>query len=463
MGITTHAVAIIGSGPAAYTAAIYTARADLRPIVFEGSGGAGGALMTTTEVENFPGFSAGILGPDLIGAMRLQAQKFGAGLLQTTVASVQLGEDEKIIVTEDGETLRASAIIVATGSKYRTLGLANEDRLTGRGVSWCATCDGPFFRDQDIAVVGGGDSALEEANYLSRFARTVTILHRRDTLRASQIMQARALANSKVSFRWNTEVVAVEGDAKLASIRVRDVTTGRVSDFALNGLFIAIGHEPRSDLFRGQLDLDEHGYIRVSAPSSRTNISGVFACGDVVDRHYRQAFTAAGTGCVAALDAERFLIAQRARGRAPMQSSQPVQSTQRAREPIVVLHGNTKGATVETEVLVKKQGSAVHLTDQTFSKIVLESERPVLVDFWATWCGPCRLMSPAIDDIAREYVDRLVVVKLDVDECAKTAAMYDVTSMPVIKIFVGGEVVHTIVGAKPKGLLVEALKEFLRK
>jgi thioredoxin reductase (NADPH) len=305
---------IIGSGPAGYTAAVYAARADLKPLVFEGSVTAGGALMNTTDVENFPGFPQGVQGPDLMESLRSQAERFGAELVPEDVVSVSLHGEVKEVVTGDpqwgGQTVhRARAVILATGSAYRELGLPNEKRLSGHGVSWCATCDGFFFRDQDIVVVGGGDSALEEATFLSRFARSVTIVHRRDTLRASKIMQARAMTDPKITFRWNTEVVDVLGDDRMTGLRVRDVRTGDESELAVTGLFVAIGHDPRVELFHEQVALDDEGYVAVHGRSGRTSVPGVFACGDVVDHEYRQAITAAGSGCAAALDAERYLAA----------------------------------------------------------------------------------------------------------------------------------------------------------
>jgi thioredoxin reductase (NADPH) len=305
---------IIGSGPAGYTAAIYAARADLRPLVFEGSVTAGGALMNTTEVENFPGFPAGIQGPELMENLRGQAERFGAELVPNDVVAVRLqGEVKEVDVPADsGEgvvTHLARTVILATGSAYRELGLENEKRLSGRGVSWCATCDGFFFREQDIVVVGGGDSALEEATFLTRFARSVTLVHRRDTLRASKIMQTRAQADPKLSFLWNSEVVDVLGDAKLTGLRVRNVVTGEESTLDVTGLFVAIGHDPRVELFKDQVSLDEEGYVAVRGRTGRTSVPGVFACGDVVDHEYRQAITAAGSGCAAALDAERYLAA----------------------------------------------------------------------------------------------------------------------------------------------------------
>nr|WSZ97217.1 thioredoxin-disulfide reductase [Streptomyces sp. NBC_00857] len=302
-------VIIIGSGPAGYTAALYTARASLKPLVFEGAVTAGGALMNTTEVENFPGFRDGIMGPDLMDNMRAQAERFGAELVPDDVIAADLTGDIKTVTDTAGTVHRAKAVIVTTGSQHRKLGLPNEDTLSGRGVSWCATCDGFFFKDQDIAVVGGGDTAMEEATFLSRFAKSVTIVHRRDTLRASKAMQDRAFADPKIKFAWDSEVAEIHGDQKLSGLTLRNTKTGDSSPLSVTGLFIAVGHDPRTELFKGQLDLDDEGYLTVAAPSTRTNLSGVFGAGDVVDHTYRQAITAAGTGCSAALDAERHLAA----------------------------------------------------------------------------------------------------------------------------------------------------------
>jgi thioredoxin reductase (NADPH) len=304
-----HDVIIIGSGPAGYTAALYAARAQLKPLVFEGSVTAGGALMKTTDVENFPGFPDGVLGPDLMDAMRKQAERFGAQLIAEDVTGVDLTADPKRVIVE-GDVYLARTVIIATGSRYRELDVPGEKLLSGHGVSWCATCDGFFFRDKDIAVIGGGDSAMEEATFLTRFARSVTVVHRRDALRASKIMQERAFANPKISFRWNSEVVEVLGDGKVSGLRLRDTVTGEESTLEVSGLFVAIGHEPRSELFAGQLATDAAGYLLVEQPTTRTAIPGVFACGDVVDHTYRQAVTAAGTGCAAALDAERYLASR---------------------------------------------------------------------------------------------------------------------------------------------------------
>ncbi|MET9219161.1 MULTISPECIES: thioredoxin-disulfide reductase [unclassified Streptomyces] len=302
-------VIIIGSGPAGYTAALYTARASLNPLVFEGSVTAGGALMNTTEVENFPGFRDGIVGPDLMDNMRAQAERFGAELVPDDVVAVDLGGDIKTVTDSAGTVHRAKTVIVTTGSQHRKLNLPNEDQLSGRGVSWCATCDGFFFREQDIAVIGGGDTAMEEATFLSRFAKSVKIVHRRDSLRASKAMQDRAFADPKISFVWDSEVAEIHGDGKLSGLTLRNTKTGETSELPVTGLFIAIGHDPRSELFKGVLDVDGEGYLTVQAPSTRTNVPGVFAAGDVVDHTYRQAITAAGTGCSAALDAERYLAA----------------------------------------------------------------------------------------------------------------------------------------------------------
>ncbi|MFC7305953.1 thioredoxin-disulfide reductase [Streptomyces monticola] len=302
-------VIIIGSGPAGYTAALYTARASLKPLVFEGAVTAGGALMNTTEVENFPGFQDGVMGPELMDNMRAQAERFGAELIPDDVVAVDLTGEIKTVTDTAGTVHRAKAVIITTGSQHRKLGLPNEDALSGRGVSWCATCDGFFFKDQDIAVIGGGDTAMEEATFLSRFAKSVTIVHRRDSLRASKAMQDRAFADPKIKFIWDNGVAEIHGDQKLTGLTLRNTKTGETSELPVTGLFIAIGHDPRTELFKGQLDLDDEGYLKVEAPSTRTNLTGVFAAGDVVDHTYRQAITAAGTGCSAALDAERFLAA----------------------------------------------------------------------------------------------------------------------------------------------------------
>jgi thioredoxin reductase (NADPH) len=302
----TRNVIIIGSGPTGYTAAVYAARAELHPLVFEGSVTAGGALMNTTEVENFPGFRDGIMGPALMDEMRGQAERFGAELVPDDVVEVDLTGDVKVVKTAT-DTYTARAVILAMGSGYRKLGLPREEELSGRGVSWCATCDGFFFRDQHIAVVGGGDSAVEEATFLTRFASKVSLIVRRDELRASKIMQERAFADPKLEIVWNSVVEQIHGDDRLESLTLRDTVTGESRALDATGLFIAVGHDPRSELLVGQVDLDDNGYVIVEQPSTATNLPGVFAAGDLVDHVYRQAITAAGTGCAAALDAERFL------------------------------------------------------------------------------------------------------------------------------------------------------------
>jgi thioredoxin reductase (NADPH) len=298
---------IVGSGPAGYTAAIYASRAQLNPVQYEGSVTAGGALMTTTEVENFPGFVDGVMGPVLMEDMRKQAARFGTELITDDVVEMDLKGDVKTIKDGSGNVVQARAVILATGSAYKHIGLANEDRLSGRGVSWCATCDGFFFRDQTIAVVGGGDSAVEEATFLTKFASKVVLIHRRDSLRASKIMADRALNNPKIEMLWNTEVVDILGAEKVSGLALKNTVTGELSERDFTGLFVAIGHIPRSELLIGQIDLDNEGYVKVEGRSTRTNLPGVFACGDLVDHTYRQAITAAGSGCQAALDAEKFL------------------------------------------------------------------------------------------------------------------------------------------------------------
>jgi thioredoxin reductase (NADPH) len=298
---------IVGSGPSGYTAAIYAARAQLNPIIYEGSVTAGGALMNTTEVENFPGFIDGIMGPDLMDAMRKQAKRFGANLITDDIVEMDLSGPIKVLKDGSGNTVKAKSVILAMGSAYREIGLENEKRLSGRGVSWCATCDGFFFRDQTIAVVGGGDSAVEEATFLTKFASKVVLIHRRDSLRASKIMAERALSNPKIEMLWNTEVVDVLGAEKVEALSLKNTLTGEMSKRDFTGLFVAIGHDPRSELVKGQVALDDEGYVIVEGRSTKTNLEGVFACGDLVDHTYRQAITAAGTGCQSALDAEKFL------------------------------------------------------------------------------------------------------------------------------------------------------------
>ncbi|MGW9119278.1 thioredoxin-disulfide reductase [Streptomyces sp. NPDC055663] len=310
MSTDIHNVIVIGSGPAGYTAALYTARADLKPLVFGGAIFVGGSLTTTTEVENFPGFPQGVQGPQLMEDMRAQAERFGAEMIDDDIVEVDLTADIKTVTDTAGTVHRARAVIIATGSGYRKLGLPKEDELSGRGVSWCATCDGLFFKGRDIVVVGGGDTAMEEATFLTRFAKSVTVVHRRSALRASQVMQNRAFSDDKISFAFDSEIAQIkDADGMLCSLTLRDTFTGATRDVDATGLFIAIGHDPRTELFKDQLDLDDEGYLKVQSPSTRTNIPGVFGAGDVVDHTYRQAITAAGSGCAAALDAERYLAA----------------------------------------------------------------------------------------------------------------------------------------------------------
>ena len=304
---SVHDLVIVGSGPAGYTAAIYAARAQLKPLVYEGAVSAGGALMNTTEVENFPGWPAGIMGPELMDKLREQAEKFGAQLITDDITEMKLTGDIKVLKDGSGKTIEAKAVILATGSAYKEIGLPNEKRLSGRGVSWCATCDGFFFRDKVLAVVGGGDSAMEEATFLTKFATKVIVIHRRDSLRASKIMAERAQKNPKIEFIWNTEVIDVLGADNVTGLKLRNVVTGEESEKPFDGLFVAIGHAPRSELVKGQIDINNEGYVQVDGRSTRTNLKGVFACGDLVDHTYRQAITAAGSGCQAALDAEKFL------------------------------------------------------------------------------------------------------------------------------------------------------------
>ena len=310
--MTVHELIIIGSGPAGYTAAIYAARAALNPVVFEGARDSGGALMNTTEVEYFPRFTDGVMGPDLMGQMRSQAEKFGAQLISDDVEAVDLTGKIKKVTDSAGKIWEAKAVILAMGSGYRKLGVEGEEQLSGRGVSWCATCDGAFFRDKPIAVIGGGDSAVEEATFLTRFASRVTLVHRRDELRASKAMVARAEKDPKLDFAWNSVVESINGDARVESVTLRDTVTGEHRQLEVSGVFVAIGHDPRSTLVTGQVELDEAGYVKVVAGSQATNLPGVFACGDLVDHTYRQAITAAGSGCRAALDAERWLAANEA-------------------------------------------------------------------------------------------------------------------------------------------------------
>ena len=387
---------------------------------------AGGALMNTTEVENFPGFRDGIMGPALMDEMRAQAERFGAELVADDIIAVDLTGDIKVVTTAT-DTSPARSVILATGSGYRKLGLPNEEGLSGHGVSWCATCDGFFFRDQDIAVVGGGDSAIEEATFLTRFATKVNLVHRRDELRASKIMQERAFADPKLEIVWNSEVArstATTGSSRHPA-RHRD---RRDRELPVTGLFIAIGHDPRSELLTGQVDLDEDGYVLVEHPSTRTNLPGVFACGDLVDHHYRQAITAAGTGCAAALDAERYIAAldhaastagsaeetaRRVASRSAPAADRHLRAGTNVPGVVFTRHHTALPATMQG---APRGNDMKAVTDADFETEVLKSDKPVLVDFWAEWCGPCRQVAPILEEIAASTATRSRSCKMNVDE-----------------------------------------------
>jgi len=435
----TRNVIIVGSGPAGYTAAIYAARGGLEPLVIAGSVTAGGALMNTTEVENFPGFVEGIQGPELMETLQGQAEKFGAEVQFDDVTDMSLQGDIKTVTTGMGKTYSAKSIILATGSAYRELGLDDEKRLSGKGVSWCATCDGFFFRDQQVVVVGGGDSAVEEATFLTRFASKVTLVHRRGELRASKIMADRAKNDPKIEFAWHSEVVGLEGADKLSGVRVRNVDTDEVTTLPATGLFVAIGHVPRSELLTGVVDTDTSGYVLVKGRTTATNVMGVFACGDLVDSRYRQAITAAGSGCAAALDAQHYLDA--------------LEDANVASGVAVIAEAEAPAAAAPT--------TPIAASEDTFQDEVLKSDIPVLVDFWATWCGPCRAVAPILEEIAAEYAGKVKIVKVDTDANPELAMAYGVTSIPTLNFFKGGELVKSVVGAKPKPTLTGLIEEVL--
>ena len=438
----TRNVIIIGSGPAGYTAAIYAARAGLQPLVIAGSITAGGALMNTTEVENFPGFVEGIQGPELMETLQAQAERFGAEVLFDDVEAVSLDGDIKWVKTGIGKEFTAKSVILAMGSAYRELGLDDEKRLSGKGVSWCATCDGFFFRDQQVVVVGGGDSAVEEATFLTRFASKVYLVHRRGELRASKIMADRAEADPKIDFVWNSEVVGLDGDVKLEAVRLRNVETGAESVVPATGLFVAIGHDPRNELVRGVVDTDAAGYVLVDGRTTVTNVRGVFACGDLVDSRYRQAITAAGSGCAAALDAQHFLdeLAD-----AEVAASADVAASVEPADSVSMFVASEPAEPVATAPIAG--------TEDNFQDLVIHSDVPVVVDFWATWCPPCRAVAPLLDELAEEYAGRIKIVKVDTDENPNLAMAYGITSIPTMNFFKSGELVKSVVGARPKPAL----------
>ncbi len=445
----TRNVIIIGSGPAGYTAAIYAARAGLEPLVIAGSITAGGALMNTTEVENFPGFVEGIQGPELMETLQAQAERFGAEVLFDDVTEVSLEGDIKTVKTGIGKEFSAKSVILAMGSAYRELGLDDEKRLSGKGVSWCATCDGFFFRDQEVVVVGGGDSAVEEATFLTRFASKVYLVHRRGELRASKIMADRAEADPKIEFVWNSEVIGLDGDAKLAGVRVRNVETGEETVLPATGLFVAIGHDPRNELIRGVVDTDDAGYVLVDGRTTATNVRGVFACGDLVDSRYRQAITAAGSGCAAALDAQHFL-------------------DELADAEVAVSADAPSGDVADSVSMFVSDGPAEPVatapiagTEDNFQDDVIHSDIPVVVDFWATWCAPCRAVAPILDELAEEYAGRIKIVKVDTDANPDLAMAYGVTTIPTMNFFKSGELVKSVVGARPKPALSALFDEVI--
>ena len=462
-------VIIIGSGPAGYTAAVYAARASLHPLVFEGSVTAGGALMNTTEVENFPGFRDGIMGPALMDEMRAQAERFGAELVSDDIVEVDLTGEIKTVKTAT-DTYTARSVILATGSGYRKLGLPNEEELSGRGVSWCATCDGFFFREQHIAVVGGGDSAIEEATFLTRFGSKVTLIHRRDELRASKIMQERAFADPKLEIRWNSEVASINGTDRLESLTLRDTETGETSELEATGLFIADRPRPalgaagrpgrprRRRLRPGAAPLDAHqpaGRLRLRRPRRPPLPPGRSPPpAPAAPRPWTPSATSPPW-----TTSPRPPAPRRSSPRSPSApGSEPAHRNKRPRRRVQLEHTAPAAEAIQG-VPVAKNMAAV--TDDEFEAQVLKSDKPVLVDFWAEWCGPCRQVDPILDEIAASHGDKITFLKMNVDENPVTPFSYRVNGIPTINVYQNGEVVRSIVGARPKAALLKELSEFI--